>query len=94
MTDEPAWREWIPWLENDDLTLREVYETLPGAGPEEIDQIVRLLENPASPYALPGASSLRVHDCIHILIGRGLLNHDEAFVIGYTMGTAKEGIDS
>jgi hypothetical protein len=94
MTDEPAWREWIPGLENDDLTLREVYETLPGAGPEEIDQIVRLLENPASPYALPGASSLRVHDCIHILIGRGLLNQDEAFVIGYTMGTAKEGIDS
>ena len=66
---------------------------MPGAGPDEIDQMVRLLENPASPYALPGAVRLHHHDCIHILLGRGLLNQDEAFVIGYTMGTAKEHIN-
>lgn len=90
---EPAWREWMPSLDNDGETLRAVYDTLPGAGPDEIDQMVRLLENPASPYALPGAASLQNHDCIHILLGRGLLNQDEAFVIGYTMGTAREDID-
>lgn len=87
------WRDWNPGLDNDELTLRAVYDTLPGAGPDEIDQMVRLLENPASPYALPGAVRLRHHDCIHILLGRGLLNQDEAFVIGYTMGTAKERIN-
>jgi hypothetical protein len=87
------WREWNPGLDNDELTLRAVFDTLPGAGPDEIDQMVRLLENPASPYALPGAVRLRHHDCIHILLGRGLLNQDEAFVIGYTMGTAKEHIN-
>ncbi len=87
------WRDWNPGLDNDELTLRAVFDTLPGAGPDEIDQMVRLLENPASPYALPGAVRLRHHDCIHILLGRGLLNQDEAFVIGYTMGTAKEHIN-
>jgi len=93
MTEEPAWREWTPGLDNDDRVLGEVYDSLPGAGPDEIDQMVKLLENPASPYALPGAASLRAHDSIHILLGRGLLNQDEAFVIGYTMGSAKEEID-
>ena len=87
------WREWNPGLDNDEHTLRSVYDKLPGAGPDEIDQMVRLLENPASPYALPGGVRLRHHDCIHILLGRGLLNQDEAFVIGYTMGTAKEHIN-
>ena len=87
------WREWIPGLDNDELTLRAVYGTLPDAGPDEIDQMVRLLENPASPYTLPGAARLRHHDCILVLLGRGLLNQDEAFVIGYTMGTAKEHIN-
>jgi hypothetical protein len=36
--------------------LRAVYDTLPGVGPDEIDQVVRLLENPASPYALSGVA--------------------------------------
>lgn len=92
-TDTDNWREWNPGLDNDELTLRAVFDTLPGAGPDEIDQMVRLLENPASPYALPGAVRLRHHNCIHILLGRGLLNQDEAFVIGYAMGTAKEHIN-
>lgn len=90
-TDE--WRAWSPGLDDiAEMTLRAVIATLPGAGPDEIDQMVRLLENPASPYALPGAASLKHHDCIHVLLGRGLLNQDEAFVIGFTMGTAKEDI--
>ena len=94
MVNEPAWREWTPSLENDEQTLRELYDGLPGAEQEETDQIVKLLENPASPYALPGATSIKTHDCIHILLGRGLLNQDEAFVIGFTMASAKEAIDT
>ena len=89
---EPDWELWNPGLDNGAATLGSVYETLPGDGPGDIDQIVRLLENPTSPYALPGAVSLRHHDCIHILLGRGLLNQDEAFVIGFTMGTAGAAI--
>ncbi len=87
------WREWNPGLDTDELTLSAVFRTLPDADPDEVDQMTRLLENPASPYKQPGAARLRYHDCIHILLGRGLLNQDEAFVIGYTMGTAKEHIN-
>lgn len=84
------WEDWVPGLNNDHLTLREVFDTLPGAAPNEIAWHVRLLENPISPIALPGAIELHPHDCVHILLGRGLMNQDEAFIIGYTMGTNKD----
>ncbi|MEM8576825.1 MAG: hypothetical protein AAGF60_03155, partial [Pseudomonadota bacterium] len=47
-------------------------------------------ENPESPDALPGAIHLNRHDCIHVLLGRGLHVQDEAFVIGATMGAASD----
>ena len=87
---DEAWRAWNPGLDNDHLSLQEVYDSLPGADPECIHFLVRLLENPASPVALPGAASLKRHDCIQIALGRGLLGQDESFVIGYTMGTSKD----
>ena len=85
-----SWKDWTPGLNNGHMTLREVWETLPGASPDEITWHVRVFENPASPIAFTGAIELNPHDCIHILLGRGLLNQDEAFVIGYTMGTNKD----
>lgn len=84
------WREWNPGLENGEMTLRGALAELPGSPPECISALVRLFENPKSPFALKGAVSLRRHDCIHILLGRGLLAQDEAFVIGFTMGTSKD----
>ena len=49
-----------------------------------------MIENPKYDIGLfGGATTLGAHDCIHILLGRGLLLKDEAFVIGYTMGSAK-----
>jgi hypothetical protein len=87
--------DWVPGFRMEDTrTLGEVLETLPANRPDEIDDLVRLLENPASPYALPGAVSLERHDCIHVLLGRGLLGADEAFVVGYTMGAAASSIDA
>lgn len=53
---------------------------------EDIPWIIRLLENPLSPVALPGKISYYNHDCIHVLLKRGLSLADEAFVIGFTMG--------
>lgn len=85
----PAWRQWSPGLGTDDNTLGEIVATLPGNEPQQIHPIVRLFENPKSPIAFKGAVSLRRHDMIHILLGRGLLPQDEAFVIGFTMGTSK-----
>lgn len=84
-----SWKNWSPGLNNDNLTLSEVQQTLPGNKQEEIHFIIRLFENPVSPIAFKGAIPLQRHDLVHILLGRGLLPQDEAFVIGFTMGTSK-----
>lgn len=85
---------WVPgFFQPDTRTLGDVLRTLPANRPDEIDSLVRLVETPSSPYALPGAVALDRHDCIHVLLGRGLLGPDEAFVVGYTMGAASSSID-
>lgn len=89
------WSDWHIPLSRGDLTLRQGLDCLAtvGARPQAIPLIVRLLENPK--YRLPGltlfhgAVDLAAHDCIHILLGRGLLTADEAFTIGFTMGSTK-----
>jgi len=90
-----TYADWhIPLLRSE-LTLREGLDSLAaiGARQQDIPLIVRLLENPK--YRLPGmtlfhgAVDLEAHDRIHILLGRGLLTADEAFTIGFTMGSTK-----
>lgn len=67
-------------------TLREAIEIMGGDPPSAIPFLVRLLENPASPIALPGNIDLYGHDCLHLLLNRGWSLYDEAFVVGFTMG--------
>jgi hypothetical protein len=86
-TQTPRWGEWYPGLENSDLSLGEVVSSLPGIPAGDVPEIVRHFENPESANALPGAVTLQQHDFIHVLLGRGLLDQDEAFVIGFTMGS-------
>ncbi len=59
--------------------------------PSDVPLIIRLVENPEyfTSKLFTGAVDLFTHDCIHIMLGRGLLPKDEAFVIGYTMGSEK-----
>ena len=59
---------------------------------EDVPLIIKLVENPKykTSEIFSGAVDLFTHDCIHVLLGRGLLAKDEAFVIGYTMGSAKK----
>jgi hypothetical protein len=83
------WWEWFPGLDNDHHTLREVLSELPAAPATAIPWIVRLFENPQGWLRLHGAVTLKNHDMIHVLLGRGLLDQDEAFVIGFTMGSTK-----
>ena len=84
------WTEWYPGLNNDSMKLGEIQATLPGFDQKDIPKIVRLFENPESPVALPGAVTLKRHDAIHFLLGRGLLDQDEAFVLGFTIGTDRK----
>ena len=59
---------------------------------EDIPLIIKLTENPKylTSRLFTGAVDLFTHDCIHIILGRGILVKDEAFIIGYTMGSAKK----
>ena len=86
-------RDWHLPLSRDDQTLRQAHAQLAalGATQKDIPFLVQLVENPK--YDIPGfdlfhgATDLVAHDRIHILLGRGLLAKDEAFVIGFTMGS-------
>jgi len=84
------WDEWNPGLDTDDMTIAEVLVSMPAANADEVPSIIKKYENPESPDALPGAITLARHDCIHVLLGRGLHVQDEAFVIGATMGAASD----
>lgn len=74
------------WTNGHQLTLRDAIAAMQGDPPLSIPFLIRLLENPASPVALPGNIDLYGHDCLHILLGRGFSLYDEAFVVGFTMG--------
>ncbi len=91
--DHRAWH--LPFC-HDSLTLSEARLRLAevGAAADEIPFMVQLVENPK--YRIPGLDlfhgrvTLTQHDAIHILLGRGLLNKDEAFTIGFTMGSSRK----
>lgn len=88
-TRTAAWWEWFPGLDNGHRTLREVLGEMPAAPSTAIPWVVRLFENPRGWLRLHGAVDLERHDMIHVLLGRGLLDQDEAFVIGFTMGSTR-----
>jgi len=87
------WRDWHIPLSQERATLSEALANLQalGAKQAEIPLMVQLVENPN--FDLPGGDlfhgrvDLQTHDIIHILLGRGLLMNDEAFAIGFTMGS-------
>jgi hypothetical protein len=85
-------RDWFIPLSRGDMTLREADASLDAVrmAPEQVPFLVRLVENPKLDVPLldvfHGATDLPTHDYIHLVLGRGLLAKDEAFVIGFTMG--------
>ena len=88
-----AWRKWHVPLSQHRTTLEAAYGSLRSIAlkQREVPLLVQLVENPR--FDIPGieifsgATSLRQHDYLHILLGRGLLPKDEAFVLGFTMGS-------
>jgi hypothetical protein len=90
--EEISWRDWIVPISEEVLTLRQVLGSSSHlkASQDDIPLIIQLVENPR--FDIPGinlfngAVDLQTHDCIHVILGRGMLPKDEAFVIGFTMG--------
>lgn len=93
-------RAWHVPLSEGGLTLAEAHAQLAtfSLKQEDIPFLVQVIENPK--YDVPGidlfsgATDLRTHDLIHILLGRGLLPKDEAFVLGFTMGSTDRLTDA
>lgn len=91
--ESAAWRTWHVPLSRTEVTLADGYRSLQsvGMGQRDVPLIVQMVENPR--FELPGieifsgAADLRKHDLLHIVLGRGLLPKDEAFVLGFTMGS-------
>jgi hypothetical protein len=73
-----------------EMSLEDAYHQFVLDGQASIPFFVWLLENPASPIALPGSINLHGHDCLHLLLNRGVSSYDEAFVVGFTMGNSDE----
>ncbi|GAA6136810.1 hypothetical protein NBRC116583_05570 [Arenicella sp. 4NH20-0111] len=92
--EDCSWRDWFVSIEHQDVTVQQVLDSLKAINNTsyETPTIVKIVENPA--YDFPGieffsgAVDIKQHDCIHALLGRGLLAKDEAFVIGFTMGSS------
>ena len=87
-------REWFIPVDHGELTLKEAMIKMKAIAldQESIPLIVQLVENPK--WDIPGieifdgSTDLETHDFIHLLIGRGVLPKDEAFVLGFTMGSS------
>ena len=85
---------WFIPLSCSNKTLSSAYQELQefGLKQEEIPYIIQIVENPK--FDLPGGdifhgkTGLETHDYLHIILGRGVLAKDEAFVIGFTMGSS------
>jgi hypothetical protein len=88
--------KWHVPLSADSRLLGHAYDGLRAIGlqQDQIPLMVQLVENPRFDLPgfdlFPGATSLQTHDYIHILLGRGLAPMDEAFVLGFTMGSTNK----
>ncbi|HXC54579.1 MAG TPA: hypothetical protein VNU97_04745 [Rhizomicrobium sp.] len=83
-------RNWHIPLSRGEVTLRDAAAELARVGdaPEDIPLIVQIVENPQ--FGLfPCVADLQTHDFVHVLLGRGLSTKDEAFVLGFTMGSSR-----
>jgi len=93
MNLEDQINRWFIPLSSREQTLRSAYQELQSFGmkQDDVPYIIQMVENPK--FDLPGfdifhgATNLETHDYLHILLGRGIRPKDEAFVIGFTMGS-------
>ncbi|OES24169.1 hypothetical protein [Alteromonas macleodii] len=88
---------WHVPLSDGNRILGECFDELKAFGltQDDIPLIVKMVENPNYDY-LPfvnifsGRTDLDQHDYIHLVLGRGLMIKDEAFVLGFTAGSTNK----
>ena len=93
MDTEDLIKNWFVSINETEITLKKAYSILENGAlmQTDIPLIVQMIENPK--FDIPGieifngSTNLFNHDMIHFLLGRGFLAKDEAFVLGFTMGS-------
>ncbi|MCJ8312479.1 MAG: hypothetical protein HRU38_09600 [Saccharospirillaceae bacterium] len=92
-------QNWFIPISEHSKTLGQAFKSMQAnaLAQNSIPLIIQLVENPK--YEIPGleffsgSTDLITHDYIHLLLGRGLLPKDEAFVLGFTMGSTNRVSD-
>lgn len=92
MSSQQDWH--IPFAQ-ESLTLHEALDTAPTtADYPEAPLMLRLQRDPDLSFlgqlVFKAGLDQHQHDCIHCLLGRGLLPMDQAFVLGFTIGCSNK----
>lgn len=92
MSSQQDWH--IPFT-HENLTLRAALVSAPLATAYTgVPLMLRLQRDPDLSFLgqriFKGGMDQHQHDCIHCLLGRGLLPMDQAFVLGFTIGCSKK----
>lgn len=86
---------WHVPLHHDSLTLGDALATAAPADKVDMPLMLRLQRDPDLSFlgqlVFRAGLDQHQHDCIHILLGRGLLPMDQAFVLGFTIASSKKG---
>jgi len=93
MSSQDCWH--IPY-HDDGLSLRLALASVPLPGPaDRLPLMLRLQRDPDLSFlgqlVFRAGLDRHQHDCIHILLGRGLLPMDQAFVMGFTLASSWKG---
>jgi hypothetical protein len=93
MSSQQDWH--IPFHE-DAISLQAALDSVPPATAMlEMPLMLRLQRDPVLSFlgqlVFRAGLDQHQHDCIHVLLGRGLLAMDQAFALGFTLGSSKKG---
>jgi len=94
MSSQENWH--IPF-HNDGLTLRLALASIPLPGAtDKLPLMLRLQRDPDLSFlgqlVFNSGVDRHQHDCIHVILGRGLLPVDQAFVLGFTLASSKKAM--
>jgi hypothetical protein len=89
-------QDWHVPFHQDSMSLQAALESVPPSSAlMEMPLMLRLQRDPVLSFlgqlVFRAGLDKHQHDCIHILLGRGLLALDQAFVLGFTLGSSKKG---
>lgn len=89
-------QDWYLPLHQDSMTLMSALASVPPlSNKSELPLMLRLQRDPDLSFlgqlVFHSGVDEHQHNCIHILLGRGLLPMDQAFVLGFTLGSSRKG---